>query len=378
MKSENNKNISILRVLFKSISLFILLNLLFILFKDIPYGSISLYNMAFPGRERLPFGEAPGETFNITISNLDAMLKSHKISADEKTGNEYRIIVLGDSSIWGFLQKPENTLVGLLEKQIGFKCNGKKVEVYNLGYPSLSVLKDLIILNKAKAYDPDLVIWYITLESLVKNEQLITPLIKNNPLELNKIISEYKLSFPKKDINLLDYSIISQRRNLADIIRLQLYGSLWAGSDLDQVISEDYTPAKRDFEADYSYKNFDNHQIQNGDLSTNVIHNGISGIPGTNFIVVNEPILISTGENSGIRYNFYFPRWAYDEYRNIIKKDFRKDGIKYYDFWDLVPESEFTNSAIHLTLKGEQILATETISLIKNHCELQEHNDRTP
>jgi hypothetical protein len=85
--------------------------------------------------------------------------------------------------------------------------------------------------------------------------------------------------------------------------------------------------------------------------------------------VINEPILISTGKNSDKRYNFYYPRWAYDQYRTIIQTVFIKNGIEYFDFWDLVSESEFTNSAIHLTEQGERLLAEETIPLIKNHCD---------
>jgi hypothetical protein len=369
MKFDNNKEISILRVAIKATLIFLLLNFLFIFLKDIPYGSISFYNSVFPGRERLPFGESPDENFNLTISNLDAMLKSHKISADEKKENDYRIIILGDSSVWGFLQKPENTLAGLLEKQIGCKCNGKNVEIFNLGYPSLSVLKDLIILEKIKAYDPDLVIWFITLESIVKNEQLNTPLVKNNPLILNKTIEQYDLDFSKVSRNLLDYTIIGQKRNLADIIRLQFYGALWAGSGIDQSYSEDYTPARRNFEEDYSFKNFNDQKIQSSDLALDVILNPISENPNLDFILINEPVLISTGENSDVRYNFYYPRWAYDEYRTIIETVFDKNGIDYFDFWDLVPESEFTNSAIHLTDTGERLLVAETIPLIKNHCE---------
>lgn len=32
-------------------------------------------------------------------------------------------------------------------------------------------------------------------------------------------------------------------------------------------------------------------------------------------------------------------------------------GWTYYDYWDLVPQTEFTNSAIHLTPFGETLLA---------------------
>jgi len=369
MKNESKNKISIYRVVIKAILLFLLLNFLFILLMASPYGSISLYNFVFPGRERLPFGETPGESFNLTISNLDAMLASHKISADEKTDNDYRIIILGDSSIWGFLQKPENTLTGLLEKNIGNGCAGKNIEVFNLGYPSLSILKDLMILDKVKAYDPDLIIWFVTLESFPQNDMLNTPLVKNNPLELNRIINKYDLDFPKSSIYLLDYSLIGQRRNLADLVRLQFYGALWAGAGIDQTYPNDYTPAKRDFEEDDSYKNFKGQTILVSDLAVDVVTKGISGFPGIDFIIINEPILISNGVNSDIRYNFYYPRWAYDQYRTIIGTVFNKNGIEYHDFWDLVPESEFTNSAIHLTDTGERLLASETIHLIKNHCD---------
>ena len=378
MNNSNKIDISIIRVIIKSISLFVLLNFLFILLKDIPYSSISLYNSVFPGRERLPFGETPSESFNLTMFSLDAMLSSHKISADKKTEDDYRIIIIGDSSIWGFLQKPENTLAGLLDKNIDFQCDGKNVEVFNLGYPSLSVLKDLVILDKVKSYHPDLVIWFITLESLVSEEQLKTPLIKNNSLILNKVINNYQLAYPKANIDLLDYTIIGQKRNLADNIRLQLYGALWAGSGIDQAFPEEYTPAQSDFEPDYSYKNFENNKIQRDDLATNVILKTVSGFPELDFILINEPILISSGKNSDIRYNFYYPRWAYDDYRNIVKSVFEQSAIKYYDFWDLVPESEFTNSAIHLSTIGEEILAANTESQIKNHCESLEKNENTP
>jgi hypothetical protein len=73
--------------------------------------------------------------------------------------------------------------------------------------------------------------------------------------------------------------------------------------------------------------------------------------------------------NSEIRYNFYYPRWAYDQYRTIIDTVFKKNGIEYHDFWDLIPETEFTNSAIHLSDTGERLLAAETIPLIKEHCD---------
>jgi hypothetical protein len=205
---------------------------------------------------------------------------------------------------------------------------------------------------------------------LVSDEQLNTPLIINNPLVLNNVIDEYQLAYPKANIDLFDYTITGQKRNLADIFRLQLYGALWAGSGIDQAYPENYIPAQRDFKPDYSYKNITNNQMNVDDLATDVILKTVLGFQDTDFILINEPILISSGKNSNIRYDFYYPRWAYDEYRNIVKSVLEQSAIKYYDFWDLVPESEFTNSAIHLSNAGEEMLTAKTVTLIKNHCEL--------
>jgi hypothetical protein len=88
-------------------------------------------------------------------------------------------------------------------------------------------------------------------------------------------------------------------------------------------------------------------------------------------LLVNEPMLISGGANSDIRYNFFYPRWAYDEYRRFLGElaDTLLHDWKYLDLWDLVPADEFTNSAIHLTPHGESLLADEVAEAIRANCE---------
>ena len=53
-------------------------------------------------------------------------------------------------------------------------------------------------------------------------------------------------------------------------------------------------------------------------LAFDVLDAGMSITP--NMLLVNEPILISNGANSDIRYNFFYPRWAYDEYRSMLAR----------------------------------------------------------
>jgi hypothetical protein len=68
-------------------------------------------------------------------------------------------------------------------------------------------------------------------------------------------------------------------------------------------------------------------------------------------------MLISEGANSDVRYNFFYPRWAYDIYRKLLREDMAARGVRYLDLWDSVPQAEFTNSAVHLTPAGSQMLA---------------------
>lgn len=357
------------RLILKIIVFLILLNIVCVAVTFIPIGKLTLYNLLFPGRPRFPFGENPSQSFNLTINNLDAMVASHKISGISNDPDAYRVILIGDSSIWGYLQEPEDTLAGILTNEYKIRCENRPVEVYSFGYPSLSILKDLFFVDKAISFNPDLVLWFVTLESLNQVDQLSTPLVANNPTMLNQLISKYDLSYQHQEISIWDRTVINQRRNFADMIRLQLYGVMWAATGIDQEYPETFTLAQRDFDKDATYKGYTNQKISESDLALEVIQKAIEKNPSIEIILINEPILISSGKNSDIRYNYYYPRWAFDQYREIINTYITQYEIKYFDFWDLVPERNFTNSAIHFDLPGERLLAEKVSQIITNHCE---------
>ena len=352
------------RILTKALLFVVLFSTAFSLLMNVPVGRISLYNHLYPGRERFPFGENPAASYNLSIYNLDAMVASHEISAAGKAPDEYRVFVVGDSSTWGFLQQPQDTLAGLLDSR-GLLLDGNKVRVYNLGYPSLSVLKDLLIIERVRQYQPDLIIWLVTLESLPMDNQLDTPLVANNPLAVNRLIDRYQLAgFSKQPVNWKEATLFARRREMADIIRLQIYGAMWAATGIDQDYPEEYTPALRDFDVDESFYNFTPYDLDEDRLALDVIDQTIQVNDDIDFLVVNEPILIAQGENSDVRYNYYYPRWAYDQYHVLMQDNMDKTGINYYDLWDIVPQEYFTNSAIHLDKSGEEILAERIASII--------------
>jgi hypothetical protein len=76
-------------------------------------------------------------------------------------------------------------------------------------------------------------------------------------------------------------------------------------------------------------------------------------------------MFISQGQNSDIRYNFYYPRWAYDDYRRIIQEQSAQYGWNYVDLWDAIPSDEFTNTAVHISPQGNQQLAQRILPFIQ-------------
>jgi hypothetical protein len=356
----------LLAVLIKATLLFVLFNFAFIFLNDVPLGKLSLYNIVLKGRERFPFGET-SESYNLSLFNLDAMFASHILAGKEKSPDEYRVLLIGDSSVWGTLLTPEKTLAGQLNANTITAC-GKSVKAYNLGYPTISLTKDLMIIDQATQYQPDLLIWLTTLEAFPKDKQLDSPIVANNAERIRDLIFKYELNASPNDpalnqITKQEQTFVSQRRAVADLIRLQIYGVLWSSTGIDQVYPENYERAQIDLEANNDFHGLD---TLNGTLAIDVLAAGLSTSIPT--LLVNEPILISDGLNSDIRYDFYYPRWAYDEYRQLLNDLANVNNWNYLDLWDVIPMNEFTNSAIHLTPSGENILAKRIAEKIQSSC----------
>jgi len=65
------------------------------------------------------------------------------------------------------------------------------------------------------------------------------------------------------------------------------------------------------------------------------VFGGLRAAEDTPVLLINEPMLISTGKNSDLRYNFFYPRWAYDQYRQMMAERARSGAWNYLDLWDI-------------------------------------------
>ncbi len=363
----------VIGVIVKAFILFVAFNLVYAALDPLSVLSrLSVYNTLVPGRVRLPFGENPDIAYNFSLFQLDAMFASHVVT-QPKPADEYRVILIGNSSVWGFLLTPPQTLAGQINAASLTLADGRHVRAYNLGYPTITLTKDLLMLSRAVDYQPDLIVWLTTLEAFPYSQQLSSPIVQHNPDTVRALIATYNLSLDPRDPafvapTFLDRTIVGQRRALADVLRLNLYGFMWASTGVDQFYPDTYTPAQTDLETDPSF--FDlQPPLTRTDLAFDALDAGVALAGQTPVLLVNEPILISNGQNSDVRYNFFYPRWAYDDYRALLAGEVDRRGWHYRDLWDLVPPEQFTNSAIHLTPTGSSLLAGRVGAAIVDQAE---------
>lgn len=359
------------RVLAKGAALFAAFNLLWLVAQPMPVvGALSVYGWLVPYRERLPYGETPAAN-NLSANSLEVMLATHAIRAP-KPPDEFRVVVIGDSATWGILLKPEETLTSQLNARALVAADGRRMRFYNLAHPIMSLTKDLLLLEAARAYEPDGVIWLHTLESFYRPEQLRPPLLQANAARVRELAARFDLALDVDSLPTPEWwaqTFIGQRRLVADWWRLQCFGLAWATTGIDQIYPE-YTPRRSDFEADMAWKTFATPDDLTPALAFDVIAAAHAMLGDVPLLLVNQPIFISRGQNSEIRYNTWYPRWAFDQFRATYAAQAAANGWRMIDLWDVIPAERFTDSPVHLDALGAQALADALkLALADGHLE---------
>ena len=361
--------VSALRVLVKAFLLFVIFNLLFAWF-DPPVGKITAYNRLWPGRIRFPYAESPDYYqlgYNApVIEDFDAMFGAHIISAGPKPADEFRVLLLGDSATWGGHVAPEDVLAEQFNRLGLVTCDGRRIKAYDLGYPWPSLLRDILILDRALEYQPDMVIWLVTLHSFEKkpaDRDFLVP----HAERMMEVVAEHHLNLPRaysdqSSRTFWDKTIIGQRERLKNLILVQTYGAMWTATGIDNYngLSHEHPLFSQDAEADQSY--FDYRSPNDApalvkSLMFDILRVGHEIAGDAPLIVVNEPIFIVSGRNSDLRYNDLYPRWAYDTYRQSLTQWMNAQGYAFYDYWNALPTSEFSNNIFHRDPRGESRFA---------------------
>ncbi len=365
-------------VLGKALVLFAALNLLFAVITP-PIGRLTIYNSIVPGRVRFPYEQEPQYYlvgYNVPVyEDFDAMFGAHKVSAP-KGNDEFRVFILGDSSTWGIDVQADQTVAEIISEMGLRSCDGRRITVYNLGYPLPFLMRDLLLLDKAMEYEPDMVLWLISLATL-ESKTAETYFLLPHANRFQTLNSTYHLSLPSlaepiEEPGFFKRTIVGQRRKLKNIIFNQMMGFLWAATRVDNHQGRDssYPPPNPDVSDDPTYngRTADEAVISPGrSLLVDIISAGgeIAGpIP---VVLVNQPMFVATGQNSNIRYNDLYPKWAYDRYREYITDWAGANDFDLWDFWNALPPGDFADRNFHRNPDGESkfasLLAPEIQSL---------------
>ncbi|MBI5839390.1 MAG: hypothetical protein HZB19_04750 [Chloroflexi bacterium] len=372
MELKNN-TISPVRVILKSLALFVLANVLFAAFRP-PIGKLTFYNWLVPGRSRFPFEQPENMAtgYNVPLfEDLDATFASHEISGTAKQPDEYRVVLLGDSSIWGIGNQPDKTIEGQLNRLDLKTCDGRPIHFYNLGYPRAFIIKDLLILDRAIAYQPDMVLWFITLYTLNSEDGRDDFLVPHFD-EVNRLVEEYNLRNYTRGFSpesFLEQTIVGQRGSLKRGILLQLDSFLWASTSIDHRIQVS-TLWKDEIgsNAEYlTYRSADDWNKLKRTFMLDVIDAGHQAAGNAPVVFVNEPIYIADGTAGEVRYNSSYPRWAYDLYRSYMDLWMKEKGYFYVDLWNAIPGKEFGDSSFHLSPEGERMMAGQLAPSVINY-----------
>jgi len=356
-----------LRVVLKAVLLFIALNVIYAVV-DPPVGKLSLYNHGVPGRLRFPYEQEPSYYYigyNAPVyEDFDAMFGAHVISS-RKAGDEFRLILLGDSATWGISVQAQETLSERINQLQLKSCDGRSVHAYNLGYPMPFLMRDALILDKAMDYEPDMILWLVTLYTL-EPKKAETYFIYPHAERYQSLVSRYglassNLAGPMPERTFWDETLVGERRRLKKLVLTQMLGLLWAATGIDnhEGLQLMTSPPGADVSDQLDYEGWQPEESARllDTLMFDVLSAGVKRAGDVPVILVNEPIFIAEGRNHLIRYNAFYPRWAYDEYREWMAEWTEKENLPLLDYWKDLPPLGFSDQNFHRSSSGEEQFA---------------------
>ena len=352
----------LVRLLAKTLLLLLVLNAAVLPFDSVAYaGRLSLYNSLVPGRLRLPYADDPARAFNVSATQLDALFRSHVLSGAAVGADELRVVVLGDSSVWGFRLGPQETLAARLN-HLGLRAGDRTLTFYNVGYPTMSLAKDLLLLRRALEYRPEVIVWLVTLESFPVQLQAVSPIVRFNRREAQAALTQSGVDpsryLPRADeMEWWTNTLAGRRRELAELFRLQVFGLMWAATGIDYDAGAVFAARAEDMEPDPTFHGQSPGPWPESALAWDLLEAGIRAAGDTPILIVNEPTFVSHGANSDVRYSFLYPRWAFDSYRSEWAARCLTQGWTCIDLWDALPGEAFTDSAVHYNPAGAETLA---------------------
>jgi hypothetical protein len=225
-----------------------------------------------------------------------------------------------------------------------------------------------MILDKALAYQPDEIVWLITWYTLMPKTRVDHWLVAQNPDEFLKLARRF--DFVPKDYSppsLLD-RIYTRNSTMFRWLRYQLYPVIEAASGQEQFIGPP-EQAPVELSSGVVFEGLRPPTLRGSQVSLDQVSDFYALAGSLPVLLVNEPIQILDGvPNSDVRYDRYYPRWVYDQYRDYVRSAVDEHGWQYLDLWDAFPARYFADTPLHLTPEGQRLLAERLAPEIIKGC----------
>jgi hypothetical protein len=325
------------------------------------------------GESRLLYSKGVNDNLADIVIPIDAALATHKISCHPKTQDEYRVIFIGDSqttsAVYSEIINADNLHVA-----------GKKVVAYNLGWPGTDIVQDVLILDAAMQYQPDLVVLSVTAASF---NDVAYP--NDNPVGWFRTINKRRLAALSRKFDLQDWFEASMQP--------EAWYEQWVAIDNSEWIMNPIIPAwinrfsylsnftKVDYLAEYHRTDY---YINKPIPPTAIYHSddpGFMGMPNTiwkflnvaqqlsdqhqaKLMLINEPTFNNPSVDNNDKYSNFYEKKLYDRYRVALKKFADKYHFWYFDWWDIVPPDAFTDSPLHMIPEASKSVTEKIISVM--------------
>jgi hypothetical protein len=370
MRSSPFPSLSItLRVLAKAVILLLILNFVCLAVRFNPVATLTRFNtwwLVGHGRARLVY---PSDFQNGQLP-VEDILGAHEIAYTPKTDDEYRVILLGESGIAGWGLHDQDTLSAQLTAR-NIRINGKRLVAYNLAYPSPSAARDVLILDGALRYRPDLVLWFITPAALdnsvgaVDTNGVFFDLNREQLKRItsaNNLIDWYTTRFPTEPPNNLPFVAIQGQDTLPVWLNSLFYPFIVPdlGLTTRRVGSEplpeipQYTIGRAGFDP-----------MPNETWRFLDIGRTLAEQAGARLMLINEPMLIGSGLHSDVIYNREYQRAFYDAYRQKLIDYAAQNKFRLVDLWNVIPAASFTDTPLHSDPAGYAVLTDHLVKLLE-------------
>ncbi len=323
---------------------------------------LNTYDLLGRGRPRLAY---PSDFQNGQLP-LDALLAMHELSQPKEPG-EYRVVLLGESGVAGWGVEDGETLAAQLTAR-GIRVGGSHVVAYNLAYPHPNVARDLLILDAALPYRPDLVVWFLSPAAVNDDPESAGPnrvffglhrerlraLAEQYPALFGGWYDAHAAALLPEEPGWYAFSAIREQELLPIWLNAQFYPFI--PPDLarsERRIGTEPAPEEaRYMDGHPGFRTMPN-------VTWDVLRAGCfharSG--GSDLLLVNEPMAINSGPHASRTYNALYGRALYDRYRAALAAFTERYGIAYADLWDAVPPERFTDTPLHMDAHGFGLLA---------------------